>query len=121
VTYKKLSMAATDDDLLAMKEDMWDCYGPPPPEVQNLMQIISLRNLMKGLMAEKMEYDGRNMILAVHKSSPIDPMRLIELARKKWKGMRITPDHRLFIPMPDLTEGQVIEAAKGLLEELSRN
>jgi len=121
VTYKKLSMAATDDDLLAMKEDMWDCYGPPPPEVQNLMQVISLRNLMKGLMAEKMEYDGRNMILVVHTSSPIDPLRLIELARRKWKGMRITPDHRLFIPMPDLTEGRVIEAAKGLLEELSRN
>jgi transcription-repair coupling factor (superfamily II helicase) len=121
VTYKKLSMAATDDDVLAMKEDMWDCYGPPPPEVQNLMQIISLRNLMKGLMAEKMEYDGRNMILVVHKSSPIDPLRLIELARKKWKGMRITPDHRLFIPMPDLPQGQVIEAAKGLLEELVRH
>jgi transcription-repair coupling factor (superfamily II helicase) len=119
VTYKKLSMAATDDDVLAMKEDMWDCYGPPPPEVQNLMQIISLRNLMKGLMAEKMEYDGRNMILVVHKSSPIDPLRLIELARKKWKGMRITPDHRLFIPMADLPQGQVIEAAKGLLEELA--
>jgi transcription-repair coupling factor (superfamily II helicase) len=114
-------MAATDDDVLAMKEDMWDCYGPPPPEVQNLMQIISLRNLMKGLMAEKMEYDGRNMILVVHKSSPIDPLRLIELARKKWKGMRITPDHRLFIPMPDLPQGQVIEAAKGLLEELVRH
>jgi hypothetical protein len=34
--------------------------------------------------------------------------------------MRITPDHRLFVPMSDLPEGQVIEAAKGLLEELAR-
>jgi transcription-repair coupling factor (superfamily II helicase) len=120
LAYKKLSMSATDEDLLAVKEDMLDCYGPPPAEVQNLMQVISLRNLMKGLMAEKMEYDGRNMILVVHKTSPIDPLRLIELARKKWKGMRITPDHRLFVPMPDLPEGQVIEAAKGLLSELGK-
>jgi transcription-repair coupling factor (superfamily II helicase) len=120
LAYKKLSMSATDEDLLAVKEDMLDCYGPPPAEVQNLMQVISLRNLMKGLMAEKMEYDGRNMILVVHKTSPIDPLRLIELARKKWKGMRITPDHRLFVPMPDLPEGQVIEAAKGLLCELGK-
>jgi hypothetical protein len=35
--------------------------------------------------------------------------------------MRFTPDHRLFIPMPDLQEWQVIEAAKGLLEELARH
>ena len=121
VTYKKLSMAPADEDLLETREEMLDCYGPLPPEVQNLIEVISLRNLMKGLMAEKMEYDGRNMILVIHKSSPIDPLKLIELSRKKWKGMRFTPDHRLFIPMPDLHEGQVIEAAKGLLEELARH
>jgi transcription-repair coupling factor (superfamily II helicase) len=121
VTYKKLSMAPADEDLLETREEMLDCYGPLPQEVQNLIEVISLRNLMKGLMAEKMEYDGRNMILAIHKSSPIDPLKLIELSRKKWKGMRFTPDHRLFIPMPDLQEWQVIEAAKGLLEELARH
>jgi len=121
VTYKKLSMAPADEDLQQMKEEMLDCYGPLPAEVQNLIEVISLRNLMKGLMAEKMEYDGRNMILVIHKSSPIDPLKLIELSRKKWKGMRFTPDHRLFIPMPELHEGQVIEAAKGLLEELARH
>ena len=121
VTYKKLSMAPADEDLLEAREEMLDCYGPLPPEVQNLIEVISLRNLMKGLMAEKMEYDGRNMILVIHKSSPIDPLKLIELSRKKWKGMRFTPDHRLFIPMPELQEGQVIEAAKGLLEELARH
>ncbi len=120
VTYKKLSMAASDEELLDTKEEMLDCYGPLPEEVQNLVQVISLRNLMKSLMAEKMEYDGRNMILVIHKSSPIDPLRLIELARKKWKGMRFSPDHRLFIPMPDLHEWQVIEAAQGLLGELAR-
>ncbi len=121
VTYKKLSMAPADEDLLETREEMLDCYGPLPQEVQNLIEVISLRNLMKGLMAEKMEYDGRNMILAIHKSSPIDPLKLIELSRKKWKGMRFTPDHRLFIPMPDLQEWQIIEAAKGLLEELARH
>ena len=120
VTYKKLSMAPADEDLQEMKEEMLDCFGPLPPEVQNLIEVISLRNLMKGLMAEKMEYDGRNMILVIHKSSPIEPLKLIELSRKKWKGMRFTPDHRLFVPMPSLPEGQVIEAAKGLLEELAR-
>lgn len=119
VTYKKLSMAASDEELAEMRDEMLDCYGPLPQEAQNLIEVISLRNLMKGLMAEKMEYDGRHMILAIHASSPIDPLRLIALAKKKWKGMRFTPDHRLYVPMPDLPEGQVIEAAKGLLRELA--
>jgi transcription-repair coupling factor (superfamily II helicase) len=119
VTYKKLSMAASDEELAEMRDEMLDCYGPLPREVRNLVEIISLRNLMKGLMAEKMEYDGHHMILAIHRSSPIAPLRLIALARKKWKGMRFTPDHRLYVPMPDLPEERVIEAAKGLLGELA--
>ncbi len=119
VTYKKLSMAASDEELAEMRDEMLDCYGPLPREVRNLVEVISLRNLMKGLMAEKMEYDGHHMILAIHRSSPIDPLRLIALARKKWKGMRFTPDHRLYVPMPDLPEERVIEAAKGLLGELA--
>ena len=119
VTYKKLSMAASDEELTEMRAEMLDCYGPLPQEAQNLIEVISLRNLMKGLMAEKMEYDGRHMILAIHRSSPIDPLRLVALAKKKWKGMRFTPGNRLYVPMPDLPEGQVIEAAKGLLRELA--
>jgi transcription-repair coupling factor (superfamily II helicase) len=119
VTYKKLSMAASDEELAEMRAEMLDCYGPLPQEAQNLIEVISLRNLMKGLMAEKMEYDGRHMILAIHRASPIDPLRLIALAKKKWKGMRFTPGNRLYVPMPDLPEGQVIEAAKGLLRELA--
>ncbi|HQG82511.1 MAG TPA: transcription-repair coupling factor [Syntrophales bacterium] len=119
VTYKKLSMAASDEELTEMRAEMLDCYGPLPQEAQNLIEVISLRNLMKGLMAEKMEYDGRHMILAIHRASPIDPLRLIALAKKKWKGMRFTPGNRLYVPMPDLPEGQVIEAAKGLLRELA--
>ena len=119
VTYKKLSMAASDEELAEMRDEMLDCYGPLPREVRNLVEVISLRNLMKGLMAEKMEYDGHHMILAIHRSSPIDPLRLIALAKKKGKGMRFTPDHRLYVPMPDLPEERVIEAAKGLLGELA--
>ncbi|OPY07847.1 MAG: Transcription-repair-coupling factor [Syntrophaceae bacterium PtaB.Bin038] len=119
VTYKKLSMAASDEELAEMRDEMQDCYGPLPREVESLVGVISLRNLMKGLMAEKMEYDGHHMILAIHRASPIDPLRLVALAKKKWKGMRFTPDHRLYVPMPDLPEERVIEAAKGLLGELA--
>ncbi len=119
VTYKKLSMAASDEELSEMRDELRDCYGPLPREVESLVGVISLRNLMKGLMAEKMEYDGHHMILAIHRASPIDPLRLVALAKKKWKGMRFTPDHRLYVPMPDLPEERVIEAAKGLLGELA--
>ncbi|HNQ02864.1 MAG TPA: transcription-repair coupling factor, partial [Syntrophales bacterium] len=56
VTYKKLSMAASDEELSEMRDELRDCYGPLPREVESLVGVISLRNLMKGLMAEKMEY-----------------------------------------------------------------
>jgi transcription-repair coupling factor (superfamily II helicase) len=118
VTYKKLSMAASDEELAEMRDEMQDCFGPAAAG-RGPIEVISLRNLMKRLMAEKMEYDGRHMILAIHRSSPIDPLRLVALAKKKGKGTRFTPYHRLYVPMPDLPEERVIVGAQGLLRELA--
>jgi hypothetical protein len=46
---------------------------------------------------------------------------LIELSRKKLKGMRLTPDYKLYLPAPNLTGDAVIREARGLLLALSQS
>jgi transcription-repair coupling factor (superfamily II helicase) len=119
VTYKKISLAASEEDLLSLKEELMDCYGFIPPQVSNLMDIISTRNLLKHIMAKRMEYNGKVMSVVFHEKSPIDPMKILKLAQKKFKGLKLTPDLRLSVPMPGLAEGEIIEKAKSLIRELS--
>ncbi|TFG38549.1 MAG: DEAD/DEAH box helicase, partial [Syntrophobacterales bacterium] len=121
VTYKKISMAGSDDVLSDLREELLDCYGFVPEQVENLLNIIEIRNIMKEVVAEKMQYDGKDMHISFREKSPVDPARILALSKGKLKGLRLTPDFRLSVPMPGLRDKEVMVRAKGLLEDLMKN
>ncbi len=119
VTYKRVSMASTDDDLIEIREELEDCYGFVAPQVGNLLEIISIRNLLKDVWGKKMEYDGEKISIYFHKNSPVEPGKIIELSQKKIKGSRFTPDFKLSVPMSGLSCDEALRKAKSLLRDLT--
>ena len=118
VTYKKVSLAATDEELAGIREELLDCYGILPPEVENLLSVIGIRNLLKTLKGRRLGYDGKVMTVFLQEKSPVDPRRIIELYRRKVRGVQLTPDLRLTIPMPGLAGTAILGRARELLQEL---
>jgi len=86
--------------------------------VDNLLAVIGIRNLLKTLKGKKMGYDGRAMSVFLHERSPIDPVRIIEMYRGKVRGVQLSPDLKLTIPMPGLKGSAVLTQARELLQEL---
>lgn len=116
--YKKIS-AATDEELLSdLREELLDCYGHIPSPVGNLMDIIRIRNNLKTIMGEKMIDDGKYLTIVFHRKSTIDPVKMITLSRKKFKGLRFTPDYHLSVPVAELKGSDPIERAQALLADL---
>jgi transcription-repair coupling factor (superfamily II helicase) len=118
VTYKRASLAATDEELEEIRAELLDCYGLIPAEVENLLAVIGIRNLLKGLKGRKMGYDGKAMSVFLQQKSPVDPMRIIEIYRRKVRGVQLTPDLKLTIPMPGLEGAEILIRARELLREL---
>ena len=118
VTYKRLSMAVTDEDMLNIKEEIIDCYGFIPPEVENLFELIHIRNLLAAIRGKKMRYDGKNMCIDFHPDSPVNPSKIVELTRKKGKGVTLSPDFKLIVFMPDLRAREITGQARELLQRL---
>ncbi|MBN2567851.1 MAG: transcription-repair coupling factor, partial [Deltaproteobacteria bacterium] len=118
-TYKKISAATDEQVMSSLREELIDCYGFIPPQVNNLMDIIRIRSNLKGIMGKKMTYDGRHMTVSFHKKSPIDPSKIIQLSRKKFKGLTFTPDYHLSVPASELKGMEAIEKARALLAELT--
>ncbi|HPQ43553.1 MAG TPA: transcription-repair coupling factor [Syntrophales bacterium] len=118
MTYKRVSMASSEDELAGLREELTDCYGPVPPQVGNLMDIIRIKNMLKRILAKRMEYNGREMYIDFSENSPVDPVRIMNLSQKKFPGMRLTPDYKLIVSMPGLKEKDIIEQAQHLLRAL---
>ena len=115
ITYKRLSMASTDEDIEKIREEIVDCYGYVPPQVENLFDAIGIRNLLAVAKGKKMVYDGENMLIDFTRESPVNPSRIIELSRSKLAGIKLTPDFRLSVFMPDLGAKDITRQAKELL------
>ncbi|MDO9586068.1 MAG: helicase-related protein, partial [Syntrophales bacterium] len=118
ITYKRLSLAGSEEELASIRTELIDCYGFAPPEVANLMEVIAIRNLLHSLRGKKMAYDGRNMVISFHQESNVDPVRILELARGKWPGLKLTPSFQLCFPAPDLKKEEILREAKGILRVL---
>jgi transcription-repair coupling factor (superfamily II helicase) len=120
VLYKRISLAANDEDLNQVKSELQDCYGTLPPSVENLLQVISIRNCLKPLKGKKMGYDGKFLYIFFRDSSPVDPAKIIALYHKKIKGLRFTPDYKLFVPASALPEKEILIQAGLLLKMLAQ-
>ena len=117
-TYKRVSLTSTDEELSGIRDELLDCYGLVPLEVENLLAVIGIRNLLKTLKGKKMGYDGRAMSVFLQEKSPVDSVRIIEMYRRKVRGVQLSPDLKLTIPMPGLTGAAVLSRARELLQEL---
>ena len=118
VTYKRISLASSDEEIEEIRDGLKDGFGFLPEEVSNLLETIRIRNVLKRIRGKKMFYDGKNMAIMFRTDSPVDPARLIALSRKQLKGMRLTPDMTLSVPMPGLTGTDVLVKAGELLKVL---
>ncbi len=118
-TYKRISLAASEEELRNIREELRDCYGSLPEETENLLEVIAIRNILKVIMGKKMGYDGKNLYIFFHEGGNVQSERLVRLARKYGRVMRFTTDHRLFLAMPQLSATEIIKEARRLVQALA--
>jgi transcription-repair coupling factor (superfamily II helicase) len=61
VTYKRISLASSDGDLEEIRAGLKDGFGYVPDEIENLLETISIRNILKKIRGRKMFYDGKTI------------------------------------------------------------
>lgn len=120
VLYKRISLAGNPGDIDQLKAELQDCYGPLPQNVENLLQVINIRNLLKPMKGKKMGYDGKHLYIFFRKTSIVDPAKILALYRKKTRELRFTPDYKLYVPAPGLAGPEILNQSLSLLKMLAQ-
>ncbi len=118
LTYKRISLARTEAELLEIRDEMTDCYGFIPPEVENLLHTIRLRHQLEMLKSLKMTCDSRYLTIQFSPDSPVDPGKILLISRTQMKGTKLTPELKLYIPVQKLPDGDRIRFAREVLNAL---
>ncbi|HKL48742.1 MAG TPA: TRCF domain-containing protein, partial [Desulfuromonadales bacterium] len=116
--YQKLAGAEAEEEIYETADEMRDRFGEIPEAGQLLLDVMRLRINMKRLKIEQAEYDGRQLVLAFHASTPVPPERILERLKTADGRYHFTPDYRLTVQLGKLAVEEVLPAVKKELQAL---
>jgi transcription-repair coupling factor (superfamily II helicase) len=96
--YRKLSSVKSEDEVAAIEQEIRDRFGAPPPEVANLLGLMTLKLYLKRLHVVRMSCGPKKTALQFAPTTPASPEKLVALIQKGKGKFQITPDQKLVFP-----------------------
>lgn len=78
VLYRRLSHTHTQEEIQEFKDEMLDRFGPIPPEVEALLEVVSLRKRCADLNISRLEAGTKGMTITFHKDTFRKPQELLQ-------------------------------------------
>jgi transcription-repair coupling factor (superfamily II helicase) len=105
VLYKRLASCGDEEELQRIRDELLDRYGALPAEAQNLLDVIRIKLLARLLGITAVDVERGELALSVAEPSRIDPRRLVELVGSPDFGVRVSPEQKIFAPLPTPPNG----------------
>lgn len=116
--YQRISRFETDEETESFRAEMIDRFGPLPFEVENLIQIVSLKNLCKQLNIHKLESGPNGVLITFYKNTFPDPDKMIRFIQKSAGTIKARPDQKMVISKAWKNASHLIKGISLLLEDL---
>ena len=125
--YRRIGALENDEETGAIAAELVDRFGPLPDEVQNLLDVVTLKRLCRTAGVEKIEAGPKGMVVQFRRNHFRNPAGLIAwIAQKRPKDpardlgdIRLRPDHKLAL-VREMTTAQRIRIAREVAGNLNR-
>ena len=95
--YKRIGNLKTNEELLDMREELVDRFGPIPQEVENLLTTIEIKQLCYKANIAKIDAGAKGILIAFHNNTFHAVDKLLEMVNKSFGVIKIRPDQKLFV------------------------
>ncbi|MFH0844035.1 MAG: transcription-repair coupling factor [Pseudomonadota bacterium] len=119
--YRRMSSLKEEEALEAVVEEMLDRFGPPPIEVSNLFNVMSIRLGMKGIRATRLDITGETLSLTFSPDADIKIETLFSMAKRQPKRFRFLPENRLKVWIGKRSPHEALYEASRILREIGRS
>ena len=122
IAYRRLTNAEQVEELLDLRDEFADRYGPLPQEALNLFEVLALKTLLRRLWISKLEQGPANLVFSFHEKTPVTPEKIMRLLEKYKNRARFTPESRLIVTTePGVLPGQTFRNAQNILALLAED
>ncbi len=115
--YRRIGALAEEAEIDAMAAELADRFGPLPPEVENLLQVVALKLACRAAGVEKLDAGPKGLVLAFHKGRFANPAGLVQWVQAQKGVVALRPDQRLVLSR-ELPFDARLKAARGLVKNV---
>ncbi|BBK41881.1 transcription-repair-coupling factor [Allostella vacuolata] len=95
--YRRISTLVDRREIDAFAAELGDRFGPLPAEVENLLDVIAIKQLCREARIERIEAGPKGCVIGFHGNSFPNPAGLVEFIARNAGTARVRPDHKLVI------------------------
>jgi transcription-repair coupling factor (superfamily II helicase) len=117
--YRRLSGLREEEELDSMKEEMHDRFGPFPREVTNLLEVMSVRLILKKLRITRLDVVPDGLVVAFPEDTAVNPAKLIGLAKKQPNKFQFVTDRKIKIKLPAYQPLEALLESKKVIQALA--
>lgn len=118
--YRRCALLTEPDALVALRQELQDRFGTPPPAVERLLLVIEIKLLARQLLLERIEQRGVEVLLTFHPQTPVEPQRLVHWLQSTGPTCRLQSDRVVRMPLPRTTAEGRLALLKKRLQQLQR-
>jgi len=116
--YKRLSLAADEEALAMLTEELRDRFGPLPSSLLNLLEVIRLKIWLSTFSVKRFELKDNQVILTFAPGGSISPEKVVQLIRGEGDKYRVTPDMRLIYTPATKDWKEVLAETRNIVQRL---
>jgi transcription-repair coupling factor (superfamily II helicase) len=116
--YKRLAEIERPEDVADARAELTDRYGPPPPAVEGLLDVVGLRVAARGLGIERVEAGGGRAVLTFAASTPVTPERMLKTIAASRGALKLRKEYTVEARIPAEPWPAVRDALVKLLDAL---
>jgi transcription-repair coupling factor (superfamily II helicase) len=116
--YRRCALLTEPAALEALRQELQDRFGPPPPAVERLLLVIEVKLLARQLLLERIEQRGLEVLLTFHPQTTVEPHRLLQWLQTTAPRFRFHSEHVVRMPLPRTTAEARLLLLKKRLQQL---
>jgi transcription-repair coupling factor (superfamily II helicase) len=117
--YRRLAELRTREELEAFGAELIDRFGPLPPEVENLLDTVVIKQLCRSAGVEKLDVGPKGAMISFHQNKFAHVDQLMAWVMKQAGTVKIRPDQKLIFSRAWEQPDKRLKGARGLMGELA--
>jgi transcription-repair coupling factor (superfamily II helicase) len=93
--YRRIAALADRREIDGFAAELIDRFGPLPPEVENLLEIIAIKRACREAGVERVEAGPKGAVIALRGNRFANPAGLVELIQRHAGTLKLRPDQKI--------------------------